>query len=86
MKGKFDDIWDDMCADIEARKDPQQVLPEMVDLSKIGEQMEKAALDAFKKAADTAASDAEEVNKLSDPDPEPDDIETDDKEKEEEDL
>ena len=83
MKGKFDDIWDDMCADIEARKAPQQVLPEMVDLSKIGEQMEKAALDAFKKAAETAAADAEEI-KLSEPDPEPDDIETD--EKEEEDL
>lgn len=85
MKGKFDDIWDDMCADIEARKAPQQVLPEMVDLSKIGEQMEKAALDAFKKAAEAAASDPEDI-KVSEPDPEPDDIETDDNEKEEEDL
>ena len=84
MKGKFDDIWDDMCADIEARKAPQQVLPEMVDLSKIGEQMEKAALDAFKKAAETSASDPEGV-KLSDPDPDPDVIKT-DGEKEEEDL
>ena len=85
MKGKFDDIWDDMCADIEARKAPAPVLPEMVDLSKIGEQMEKAALEAFKKAAEAAVSDTEEI-KDPEPDPEPDDIETDDKEKEEEDL
>ena len=60
MKGKFDDIWDDMCADIEAKKVPKTELPETVDLSKIGEQMEKAALEAFKKAAASAGEDPED--------------------------
>lgn len=61
MKGKFDDIWDDMCADIEAKKVPKQEIPDTVDLSKIGEQMEKAALEAFKKAAASAGEDPEDV-------------------------